>query len=628
MQSSSAFRTKGIAAMKKSRLKINWVLKNIYLGLLLISPPLQSAGIILAPKEPPAAKAYSPTAPVWKVSSVFGPRAEGSLFHAGIDYNLKDGDADEGVIIKALAKGTIELIERHEKGYYISIRSTFGSLQYVHIFKNSSKNEIEVAYHNVTDGLYSKVVLKKISFASAVELPKITLVTCNAIYFYDSIGRIKKILTTTQCEGINVIDPVTGEFVTATSRVEVGEDIAPLGKSGPEGMTAHLHLGFNRRKDNPLAIVEHTESQLFTVTLAIDKYDATLLQYIMKKPGFGIIVEDKALVPDLDKLIVSGPVSKGPATEFVFGGKEAMDIINADKDINIKPDLILNFGTDLPTIKPFQWNGAGGPRVMSFFVPYPDMKKLAPGEHTLDVQVMTVTGKSYPFSLKFSTTGFAVVTSVEPNEAHLGHPVEIIVKGKNLGEIGQPSVLKVALEDCPNMQYLGGTSTEQHFQCTPMTSGTMEGSVTTAATLHELQLMWIIVKKYFIGDIGPAGGFVIYVDGTGEHGLEAAPVDQGSSIEEDAAQIAANYSVNGYTDWYLPSSNDVETIDGALSLEETIRGKKINLGFADTEYWSIPAYSYYSYLADDVAHFSFAGAPNKNGVIEFEIRRVRAIRTF
>lgn len=92
-----------------------------------------------------------------------------------------------------------------------------------------------------------------------------------------------------------------------------------------------------------------------------------------------------------------------------------------------------------------------------------------------------------------------------------------------------------------------------------------------------------------LGRSGPAGGIVFFLDATGLHGMEAAPVDQasapwgcdgtsisgasgtaigtgaantaaivaGCSEPNTAAKIVDEYSLNGHDDWYLPSRDEL-----------------------------------------------------------------------
>ena len=114
---------------------------------------------------------------------------------------------------------------------------------------------------------------------------------------------------------------------------------------------------------------------------------------------------------------------------------------------------------------------------------------------------------------------------------------------------------------------------------------------------------------YALGEKGPAGGIVFYLDATRQHGLEAAPVDQSSGaiwgcFNNDiagadgmavgtgrqntldiiagcadagtAAKVAAGYSLNGYSDWFLPSRDELNL----LYLQKGVGG------FAGGDYWS------------------------------------------
>jgi hypothetical protein len=129
-----------------------------------------------------------------------------------------------------------------------------------------------------------------------------------------------------------------------------------------------------------------------------------------------------------------------------------------------------------------------------------------------------------------------------------------------------------------------------------------------------------VVVVYEVGDTGPAGGIVFYVSNEGLNGLEAAPVDQGSAewgcygeivpgafseaigagqantdlilahgcgitpvsggVTMDAAVLTREYSLGGYSDWFLPSIGDLYLMYSNLFLN--------NLGgFSyDISYWS------------------------------------------
>ena len=151
-------------------------------------------------------------------------------------------------------------------------------------------------------------------------------------------------------------------------------------------------------------------------------------------------------------------------------------------------------------------------------------------------------------------------------------------------------------------------------------------------------------KVYTIGDTGPAGGKVFYLsDATGLHGLEAAPVDQSTvkwgcyrtfvggtesavgtgnantaAIKAKcgagtAAQVAANYSLNGFTDWYLPSKDELNL----LYAQKARVG-----GFANSFYWSSTG------IDASLAWLQSFLTGTQDGSGRFSTLRVRAVRDF
>lgn len=158
---------------------------------------------------------------------------------------------------------------------------------------------------------------------------------------------------------------------------------------------------------------------------------------------------------------------------------------------------------------------------------------------------------------------------------------------------------------------------------------------------------WVVAScpSIQLGDTGPAGGIVFYITDAGAHGLEAAPVDhidapwgcvgtvitgadgfavgtgaqntadilEGCNEAGIAARIAADYSLNGFDDWYLPSKDELNQ----LHINRDVVG-----GFADGLYWSSTEDNSYRAWFQNV--FSgYQGRFTKDRTL-----RVRAVRAF
>jgi hypothetical protein len=63
--------------------------------------------------------------------------------------------------------------------------------------------------------------------------------------------------------------------------------------------------------------------------------------------------------------------------------------------------------------------------------------------------------------------------------------------------------------------------------------------------------------------IGPAGGFVFFDKGSYSDGwryLEAAPENAGVGTWDRANELCAEYSLGGYDNWYLPTTDELEEL--------------------------------------------------------------------
>jgi len=167
------------------------------------------------------------------------------------------------------------------------------------------------------------------------------------------------------------------------------------------------------------------------------------------------------------------------------------------------------------------------------------------------------------------------------------------------------------------------------------------------------------VKEYEVGDLGPLGGYIFYVnenyESDGWKYMEAAPTDQdlggiftkkwwsntsnliggtgtgigaglantsaivnGSSPDSNSSVgLAYNYSLNGYMDWFLPSRDELSLMYTNLHLAGLG-------GFENTGYWS-------SSEVDDTNAIrrTFSGVPNNpEAKPKINTYRTRAVRRF
>ena len=157
---------------------------------------------------------------------------------------------------------------------------------------------------------------------------------------------------------------------------------------------------------------------------------------------------------------------------------------------------------------------------------------------------------------------------------------------------------------------------------------------------------------YAIGDTGPGGGIVFYITDGGEHGLEAAPADtstgirwnnghntvtaasavvagygdvntgtiiaaQGAAETSYAAGLACAYSGGGFSDWFLPTRDELNLMYVNLKCAAVPLGN-----FANGYYWSSSEYD------SGLAWFVDFSAGSMSGESKCSALRVRAVREF
>ena len=137
-------------------------------------------------------------------------------------------------------------------------------------------------------------------------------------------------------------------------------------------------------------------------------------------------------------------------------------------------------------------------------------------------------------------------------------------------------------------------------------------------------------QVYSWGETGPDGGIVFYVDGSGQHGLEAQEEDNnGDGLSwSDAIAAAASYNNTDITieldcsDTDFPSTPNCWHLPSKTELQYLYEQRNVVGGFANYNDWS-------SAQGDSgIAWGQYFGSGYQNGSSEDSTGRVRAVRAF
>lgn len=117
-----------------------------------------------------------------------------------------------------------------------------------------------------------------------------------------------------------------------------------------------------------------------------------------------------------------------------------------------------------------------------------------------------------------------------------------------------------------------------------------------------------------IGDIGPGGGIVFYIEG--KKAYEVSEI-LGEANWETAMSMAKNFRGGGYDDWYLPTIDELNLVYQNLRKPGIISGNSCH--WSSTTFYD--SRRYYKYLRIYDGYTTFTSSPANNN---FSVRAIRA----
>jgi len=356
---------------------------------------------------------YAPPFP--NVRSVFGPRHDANTFHSGLDYS-----ASASTSAPAISNGRITQIGNNGDacGNRVYLLTSSGhEFGYCHLFSSSDATSIQSGNFTLIKGF------QFIFPANPKRRKPAKTVTCDVLLDASA----KRMLVPQVCFMKNQTRTINNVEYAVVNQVALNDGLAAVGHSGlGNPANAHLHLNYNRSKDNPQLYIAHPNGT-FCARLsaagdstsacdAVASVPVISVEKIGANPYLEVRIDSTARL-DLDQLDFT--ISSTPLQSYNlrYGGTEdSAPWINQTNEIKKYISLTC---TEIPSpsevlICPVDWKGQKDPssrletKVRLGISP----SLMTIGAYTLTAQLSPVTGQAQSIQLPFNIAGFSATLLV------------------------------------------------------------------------------------------------------------------------------------------------------------------------------------------------------------------------